>query len=52
MKSQYLWLDDELQPTVKRQVTTVVHMPPMTEKKLWKVPARYHREITPEETGR
>lgn len=26
-RSSDLWLDDELQPTVKRQATTVVHMP-------------------------
>lgn len=34
-RSSDLWLDDELQPTVKRQATTVVHMPlPMTKRKI------------------
>lgn len=50
-RSSDLWLDDELQPTVKRQATTVVHMPlPYDkEKKLWKVTGWYLESS--EETG-
>lgn len=50
-RSSDLWLDDELQPMVKRQATTVVHMPlPYDkEKKLWKVTGLYLESS--EETG-
>lgn len=50
-RSSDLWLDDELQPTVKRQATTIVHMPlPYDkEKKLWKVTGWYLESS--EETG-